>query len=195
MARRARAGRGMCARGSQASGRPRAGSDRPHARPARSAAHPQGARRGCLTRLCLSAWRPAHAPGAGPPLTPPFTVGPGPLPPTPSCHRGPPAVPERGDLPGAQQCLSGPGGDRPGAQQCRSGGTYPARSSAGAGGPTRRAAVPERPRGGPTRRAAVPERGDLRLPGAQQCLSGPGGDRPGAQQCRSGGTYPARSSA
>ena len=36
MARRARAGRGMSARGSQASGRPRAGSDRLHARPARS---------------------------------------------------------------------------------------------------------------------------------------------------------------
>ena len=37
--------------------------------PAR-AAHPQGAHRGCLTRLCLSAWRPAHAPGAGPPGSP-----------------------------------------------------------------------------------------------------------------------------
>ena len=176
----------MSARGSQANGRPRAGSDRPHPRPARSAAHPQGARRGCLTRLCLSAWRPAHAPGAGPPdptlyrRSRPATPHPilpsrparsaGAGGPTrraavPERPRGGPtrraAVPERGDLPGAQQCLSGPGGDLPGAQQCRSGGTYPARSSAGAGGPIRRAAVPERLRGGPTRRAAVPERGDF----------------------------------
>ena len=82
--------------------------------PAR-AAHPQGAHRGCLTRLCLSAWRPAHAPGAGPPPTPPFPVGSVPLSPTPPCHRGPPAVPERPG--GTDPARSSAGaGDRPGAQ-------------------------------------------------------------------------------